>query len=132
MEADGVVEEVSTGSSHMLEGTVLRDENDMTHFGAENLEEKIKMFLDSSHPHVTSSPHGSQLLVKKQSRSLDMPETLEVLNDIEVQAQFLATSVDSLTENLCNLLHSVSNCIHCFHSDSLFVNALINTFPIVR
>lgn len=31
-----------------------------------------------------------------------------VLNDIEIEAQYLAASLDNLTENLCNLLHSVS------------------------
>lgn len=30
------------------------------------------------------------------------------LNDIEMEAQYLAANIDGLTENLCNLLHSVS------------------------
>lgn len=30
-----------------------------------------------------------------------------VLNDIEIEAQYLASNIDNLTENLCNLLHSV-------------------------
>lgn len=30
------------------------------------------------------------------------------LNDIEVEAQYLAANVDGITENLANLLHSVS------------------------
>lgn len=29
------------------------------------------------------------------------------LNDIEIEAQYLAANVDGITENLCNLLHSV-------------------------
>lgn len=32
-----------------------------------------------------------------------------VLNDIEIEAQYLAASVENLTENLCNLLHSISS-----------------------
>lgn len=32
-----------------------------------------------------------------------------VLNDVEIEAQYLAASVDNLTENLCNLLHSISS-----------------------
>lgn len=31
------------------------------------------------------------------------------LNDIEIEAQYLAANVDGITENLGNLLHSVSN-----------------------
>lgn len=34
-------------------------------------------------------------------------DSLSILNDIEIQSQYLATSLDHLTENLCNLLHSV-------------------------
>lgn len=34
---------------------------------------------------------------------------IDCLNDIEIEAQYLAASVDNLTENLCNLLHSVSS-----------------------
>lgn len=34
-------------------------------------------------------------------------DTFNILNDIEIQSQYLATSIDHLTENLCNLLHSV-------------------------
>lgn len=29
------------------------------------------------------------------------------LNDIELEAQYLAANIDGITENLCNLLHSV-------------------------
>lgn len=34
---------------------------------------------------------------------------IDCLNDIEIEAQYLAASVDNLTENLCNLLHSISS-----------------------
>lgn len=34
-------------------------------------------------------------------------DTFNILNDIEIQSQYLASSIDHLTENLCNLLHSV-------------------------
>lgn len=32
-----------------------------------------------------------------------------ILSDIEIETQYLATSVDNLFENLCNLLHSISS-----------------------
>lgn len=38
---------------------------------------------------------------------LDPKDSFSILNDIEIQSQYLATSLDHLTENLCNLLHSV-------------------------
>lgn len=31
------------------------------------------------------------------------------LNDIEIEAQYLAANLDGITENLCNLLHSVGS-----------------------
>lgn len=31
------------------------------------------------------------------------------LNDIEIEAQYLAANLDGITENLANLLHSVNN-----------------------
>lgn len=34
------------------------------------------------------------------------------LNDIEIEAQYLAANIDGITENLCNLLHSVKYLIH--------------------
>lgn len=40
---------------------------------------------------------------------LDPKDTFSILNDIEIQALYLSTSLDHLTENLCNLLHSVSD-----------------------
>lgn len=40
-----------------------------------------------------------------------------LLNDLEVEARELATSIDNLTENLCGILHSVRRImvilIHC-------------------
>lgn len=30
------------------------------------------------------------------------------LNDIEIEAQYLAANIDGISENLCNLLHSVT------------------------
>lgn len=87
----------------------------MTHFVAENLEYKIK--ISSPVPKKDTSgltPRNStqpvndflprQFLVPSHLTQIDS----NVLNDIEVEAQYLAASVDNLTENLCNLLHSVS------------------------
>lgn len=87
----------------------------MTHFVAENLEYKIKISSpvpkkDNSGltPKNNSQPVNDflprQFLVPSHLTQIDS----NVLNDIEIEAQYLAASVDNLTENLCNLLHSVS------------------------
>lgn len=87
----------------------------MTHFVAENLEYKIKISSpvpkkDTSGltPRNSTQPANDflprQFLVPNHLTQIDS----NVLNDIEVEAQYLAASVDNLTENLCNLLHSVS------------------------
>lgn len=97
-----------------LEGTVRKD-GDLTHFVTENLEYKIKLSspvtkLDhgqgSSSRNSTPSTSGlaSRLFMQSQPQ-IDS----NVLNDIELEAQYLAASVDNLTENLCSLLHSISS-----------------------
>lgn len=49
----------------------------------------------------------AQMLVHKQFLSSIPQIDPNVLNDIEIEAQYLASNLDNLTENLCNLLHSV-------------------------
>lgn len=97
-----------------MEGTVSVTEN-MTHFVAENLEYKIK--ISSPVPKKDTSgltPRNTQPATDFLPRQFLVPSHLttqidsNVLNDIEIEAQYLAASVDNLTENLCNLLHSVS------------------------
>lgn len=96
-----------------LEGTVSRD-GDMTHFVAENLEYKIKLsspitkkdiYQGSSSKNSTPSSLSPHNFLYTQFSQIDS----NVLSDIEIEAQYLAASIDNLTENLCNLLHSVSS-----------------------
>ena len=75
----------------------------MKHFVANDLEYKIKI----------SSPVGSGQPFNNISRQLSssLPPQLDsnVLSDLEIEAQYLAANVDNLTENLANLLHSISS-----------------------
>ncbi|XP_055858164.1 BLOC-1-related complex subunit 6 [Episyrphus balteatus] len=100
-----------------LEGTVRR-EGDMTHFVAENLEYKIKLSSpiakrDMSQPNFSSknsTPSTSAGIIQKHFLQSQLAQIdSNVLTDIEIDAQYLAASVDNLTENLYNLLHSVSS-----------------------
>ena len=72
----------------------------MKHFVANDLEFKIKI----------SSPVGTGQSLPKQFIS-SLPPQLDsnVLNDLEIEAQYLAANIDNLTENLANLLHSISS-----------------------
>lgn len=73
----------------------------MKHFVANDLEYKIKV----SSP--VGQPFGS--LPKQFSSSLPPQLDSNVLNDLEIEAQYLAANIDNLTENLANLLHSISS-----------------------
>ncbi|GAB0086939.1 BLOC-1-related complex subunit 6 [Sergentomyia squamirostris] len=97
-----------------LEGTVSMDGN-MTHFITENLEHKIKLSSpigknrDSPGDSRDSTPSTSGFHQRPGSFYLPPEIDSNVLNDVELEAQYLAASVDNLTENLCNLLHSISS-----------------------
>lgn len=94
----------------------------MTHFVADNLEYKIKIASPVSKielPEFSGSqssaasgqlPADSAAAIVLQRQFLTaMPQIdANVLNDIEIEAQYLAANIDNITENLCNLLHSVS------------------------
>jgi BLOC-1 related complex subunit 6 len=84
---------------------VLVDDNNpgMKHFVANDLEYKIKI----SSPVGPAQPFGS--LPKQFSSSLPPQLDSNVLNDLEIEAQYLAANIDNLTENLANLLHSISS-----------------------
>ncbi|XP_072382626.1 BLOC-1-related complex subunit 6 [Diabrotica undecimpunctata] len=95
-----------------LEGSV-HIEGNMTHFVAEEIEQKIRLSSPVSKkdtPGVstsrtcTPSPLYRQLLIP-QVGQLDSA----LINDLEVEAHRMATSVDSLIENLCEILHSISS-----------------------
>lgn len=69
------------------------------------------MCKDSSFPSSRNSTPSTSMLLPKQFLQQSMLQNIDVnvLNDVEVEAQYLAASVDNLTENLCNLLHSISS-----------------------
>ncbi|BFF98428.1 BLOC-1-related complex subunit 6 [Drosophila madeirensis] len=97
------------------------ESGEMRHFVAHNLEEKLREGaaaatpLDYSSEHTTPStsmgPGGGEgMLTRRFLQSRNIPEVDgSVLSDIELEAQYLATSVDNLLENLGNLLHSISS-----------------------
>ncbi|XP_073841864.1 BLOC-1-related complex subunit 6-like isoform X1 [Musca autumnalis] len=97
-----------------LEGTE-NSEGQMRHFVAENLEEKLRLASpqagDESHQSTPcASISGNVGMTKQFFQTPIIPQIdANVLNDIEIEAQYLAASVDNLTENLCNLLHSISS-----------------------
>ncbi|XP_017057793.1 BLOC-1-related complex subunit 6 [Drosophila ficusphila] len=107
-----------------LEGT--SDSDGMRHFVAHDLEAKLREGVaaaaDYSSEHTTPSTSmghgvpagmgtsGNGLLTRRFLQSRNIPEVDgSVLSDIELEAQYLATSVDNLLENLGNLLHSISS-----------------------
>ncbi|KAH8372514.1 hypothetical protein KR093_011846 [Drosophila rubida] len=83
----------------------------MHHFVAHNLESKLRAATDHSlnSEHTTPST-ASTAPISRFLQSRHVPEVDgNVLSDIELEAQYLATSVDNLVENLGNLLHSISS-----------------------
>ncbi|XP_054731808.1 BLOC-1-related complex subunit 6 isoform X1 [Anastrepha obliqua] len=94
-----------------LEGATSTD-GQMRHFVAENLEEKIRsdQLSYASHNSTPSVPNKSSNLLTRRFLQTQRPQIdANVLNDIEIEAQYLAASIDNLMENLCNLLHSISS-----------------------
>ncbi|CAH1377672.1 hypothetical protein MTP99_019080 [Tenebrio molitor] len=97
-----------------LEGTV-HIEGNMTHFVAEDLEYKIKLSSPVTKKGDTPPlPGGSRSCTPSTLyRQLLVPQVGQLdsglLNDLECEAQKMATSIDNLTENLCGILHSISS-----------------------
>ncbi|XP_067648397.1 BLOC-1-related complex subunit 6 isoform X2 [Eurosta solidaginis] len=94
-----------------LEGATSTDGH-MRHFVADNLEEKIRNDQLSYAPHTSTpsaAPTGSGLLTKRFLQTQRPQIDPNVLSDIEIEAQYLAASVETLMENLCNFLHSISS-----------------------
>ncbi|XP_059489668.1 BLOC-1-related complex subunit 6 [Neocloeon triangulifer] len=94
-----------------IEGT-LTQEGDMVSFVAEDLETKIKLASPVSRKETPVGPVGSWNSgsnLYKQALMPQMPSVdPSILNDLEAEAKRIATSVDTLTENLAGILHSVS------------------------
>ncbi|VEN57059.1 unnamed protein product [Callosobruchus maculatus] len=96
-----------------LEGSVHKEGN-MTHFVTEDLEQKLRLCspvskkdtpgASSSSRACTPSPLYRQLL-GPQVGQLDTA----LINDLECEAHRMATSIDSLIENLSEILHSISS-----------------------
>ena len=93
-----------------LEGTVMQ-EGDMVLFVAEDLENKIKLSSPVTKKGDTPSFSGSRsptTCLYRQALTPQLPLLdHNVLNELEMEARKIATSVDSLTENLAAILHSV-------------------------
>lgn len=95
-----------------LEGGTVMQEGDMVLFVAEDLENKIKLSSPVTKKGDTPSFPGSRsstpcLYRQALNPQLPLPDH-NALNELEMEARKIATSVDSLTENLAAILHSVS------------------------
>lgn len=94
-----------------LEGTVTK-EGDMVLFVAEDLETKIKLSSPVTKKGDTPPFPGSRISTPCLYRQALMPQLPvidpNVLNDLEIEVRRVATSVDTLTENLAGILRSVS------------------------
>ncbi|XP_046485906.1 BLOC-1-related complex subunit 6 [Neodiprion pinetum] len=94
-----------------LQGTVTQ-EGDMVLFVTEDLESKIKLSSPITKRGETPSFPGSRSSTPCLYRQALTPQLPildhNVLNELEMEARKVATSVDSLTENLAAILHSVS------------------------
>ncbi|XP_034937270.1 BLOC-1-related complex subunit 6 isoform X2 [Chelonus insularis] len=97
-----------------LEGTVVQDGN-MVLFVAEDLENKIKLSspvcakTKGDTPSIPGSRSTTPCLYRQAlNPQLPLPADHNVLNELEIEARKIATSVDSLTENLAAILHSAS------------------------
>ncbi|XP_043281370.1 BLOC-1-related complex subunit 6 isoform X2 [Venturia canescens] len=94
-----------------LEGTVMQ-EGDMVLFVAEDLETKIKLSSPVTKKSDTPSFPGSRSSTPCLYRQALTPQLPlldhNVLNELEMEARKIATSVDSLTENLAAILHGAS------------------------
>lgn len=92
-------------NSKIFKFSVEVDENNpaMKHFVTNDLEYKIKISspVSPSEPLKTFQKHLSSALPPQLDSN--------VLNDLEIEAQYLAADIDNLTENLTNLLHSISS-----------------------
>ncbi|KAH8297714.1 hypothetical protein KR054_006510 [Drosophila jambulina] len=87
------------------------DSDGMRHFVAHDLEAKLREGYPSEHTTPSTSVSVAPgMLTRRFLQSRNVPEIDgHVLSDIQLEAQYLASSVDNLLENLGNLLHSISS-----------------------
>lgn len=95
-----------------LEGRVMQD-GDMVLFVTEDLENKIKLSSPVTKKGDTPSFPGSRSstpCLYRQALTPQLPSLdHNVLNELEMEARKVATSVDALTENLAAILQNVSH-----------------------
>lgn len=95
-----------------LEGRVMQD-GDMVLFVTEDLENKIKLSSPVTKKGDTPSFPGSRSstpCLYRQALTPQLPPLdHNVLNELEMEARKVATSVDALTENLAAILQNVSH-----------------------
>ncbi|XP_018580249.1 BLOC-1-related complex subunit 6 isoform X1 [Anoplophora glabripennis] len=96
-----------------LEGTV-HVEGNMTHFVTEDLEHKIRLSSPVSKKDAPTGGSSSRICTPSPLyRQLLVPQVGQIdtalINDLECEAHRMATSIDSLIENLCGILHSISS-----------------------
>lgn len=98
-----------------LEGRVMQD-GDMVLFVTEDLENKIKLSSPVTKKGDTPSFPGSRSstpCLYRQALTPQLPPLdHNVLNELEMEARKVATSVDALTENLAAILQNVSHQSH--------------------
>lgn len=101
---------------NLADGGTVSIDGTMTSFVADHLEYKIKLASPVTKKETlgeddsrTSTPSVLPRNFLQQSAQMAHQIDVNVLSDVEIEAQYLATSVDMLTENLCNLLHSISS-----------------------
>lgn len=101
---------------YLADGGTVSIDGTMTSFVADHLEYKIKLASPVTKKETigdddsrTSTPSVLPRNFLQQSAQMAHQIDVNVLSDVEIEAQYLATSVDMLTENLCNLLHSISS-----------------------
>lgn len=96
-----------------LEGS-FHVEGNMTHFVAEDLEYKIRLSSPVTKKDTPGLQNNSRTCTPNSLyRQLLVPQIGQLdttlINDLECEAHRMATSIDSLIENLCGILHSISS-----------------------
>ncbi|XP_075218360.1 BLOC-1 related complex subunit 6 isoform X2 [Lycorma delicatula] len=109
---DNLPKHKAVGYLNQLNGTVIQ-EGELVLFVAEDLENKIKLSSpvgkkdDALPPFGSVSSWSNSTWLYRQSLMNQFPVIdASILNDLEDEVGRIATSVDSLTENLAEILHS--------------------------
>lgn len=114
--------DVLLGGLQGLPGLVLR-EGEMVSFVAEDLQEQIKraspIVKRGDTPSFPGSRSSTPSLYKQALTPQLAPVDPAVLNDIETKARAIASSIDTILENLTGTLHSMSSltvdCMETYH-----------------